>query len=358
MIRISLCMIVKNEEDVLDRCLSSVEDIVDEIIIVDTGSTDNTKKIAQAHQAKVFDFPWVDDFSKARNASFSKASMEYCMWLDADDILLEQDRKALKELKESLDSSVDVVMLRYHTNFDENGNPTFSYYRERIIKHTSKAMWKGAVHEVISPFGKVIYSEIAITHSKLHPSDPDRNIRIFEGLIKKGITLNPREQYYYGRELYYHKRYEEAIAVLSCFLEMPGGWVEDQVEACRHIALCYSRSGFPKKAIQSLLASFQYGLPRAEICCDLGKHLMDQGRYPQAAYWYEVALSKKQEERKYGFILPDCYHYTPCIQLCVCYSRMGNMKLAEEYNEKAGQAKPKDPSYLYNKEYFEKMKQK
>ena len=93
MIKISLCMIVKNEEQVLDRCLNSVKDIADEIIIVDTGSTDKTKDIAKKYTNKVYDFKWINDFSKARNYSFSKASMDYTLWLDADDVILENDKK-------------------------------------------------------------------------------------------------------------------------------------------------------------------------------------------------------------------------------------------------------------------------
>ena len=85
MATVSLCMIVRNEEDVLGRCLESVKDIVDEIIIVDTGSTDRTKEIAGRFTNTVYDFPWIDDFSAARNFSFSKATMDYQMWLDADE---------------------------------------------------------------------------------------------------------------------------------------------------------------------------------------------------------------------------------------------------------------------------------
>ena len=76
MATVSLCMIVRNEEDVLGRCLESVKDIVDEIIIVDTGSTDRTKEIAGRFTNTVYDFPWIDDFSAARNFSFSKATID------------------------------------------------------------------------------------------------------------------------------------------------------------------------------------------------------------------------------------------------------------------------------------------
>lgn len=103
MISVSLCMIVKNEEDVLERCLKSVAGLVDEIIIVDTGSTDRTREIATHFTNQIFDFPWQDDFSAARNEAFSHASMDYCMWLDADDVFWEEDQKAFLNLKETLD---------------------------------------------------------------------------------------------------------------------------------------------------------------------------------------------------------------------------------------------------------------
>ena len=78
---LSLCMIVKNEEQVLDRCLNSFNGLFDEIIIVDTGSTDKTMEIARKHTTKVFEYPWINDFSAARNYSFSLATSDFIMWL-------------------------------------------------------------------------------------------------------------------------------------------------------------------------------------------------------------------------------------------------------------------------------------
>ena len=141
MVTISLCMIVKNEEDVLGRCLECVRGIVDEIIIVDTGSIDNTKKIALEYTDKIYDFNWIDDFSAARNNAFSKATKDYILWLDADDMILEEDIKKFKDLKQILTQDVDNVMMMYNVGFDENGTVTLSYFRERLSKRINNTMW-------------------------------------------------------------------------------------------------------------------------------------------------------------------------------------------------------------------------
>src|SRR5699024_5955738 len=119
---LSLCMIVKNEEDVIGRCLECVIDIFDEIIVVDTGSDDNTKEIVKKYNKNLYYFKWIDDFEAARNYAFSKATKNYIMWLDADDIILNQDREKIKELKMNMDKSIDIVMMKYNTNFDSEGN--------------------------------------------------------------------------------------------------------------------------------------------------------------------------------------------------------------------------------------------
>ena len=91
-------MIVKNEEKHLVRCLRSVRDVVDEMIIVDTGSTDKTIDIAKVFGAKVFDFPWTGDFSAARNHSLAQATGDWILILDADEVISSRDFDELKAL--------------------------------------------------------------------------------------------------------------------------------------------------------------------------------------------------------------------------------------------------------------------
>ena len=355
MVSVSLCMIVKNEEDVLERCLKSVDDLVDEIILVDTGSTDRTREIAARFTDQVFDFPWQDDFSAARNESFSHASMDYCMWLDADDILLEADQKAFLALKETLEPTVSVVMAPYHTGFDESGHVTFSYYRERLIKNRAGMVWAGAVHEAVSPAGKIQYADFAVTHRKVHPSDPDRNLRIYQAQLAAGKELDPRQQFYYGRELYYHRRWKEALEVFEQFLKEGRGWVENNIDACCHCAYCHRELGHDQAALTALFRSFLYDRPRAEICCEIGLWFFQREQYQQAAYWYALALTCSRDDRRGGFVSPDCYGYLPCIQLCVCYSRLGDQKRTEAFNELAATYKPDSPAVLHNRALFQSL---
>lgn len=350
--QISLCMIVKNEEDVLARCLDSAKTIADEIIIVDTGSTDRTKEIASQYTRYVYDFEWVDDFSAARNFSFSKASMEYCMWLDADDVILPEDQEKIRHLKQNTQPDTDVVMMLYHGALDEQGKPSFSYYRERIVRNSARYRWQGAVHEAIAPSGTIIYSTAAVTHRKVHPSDPDRNLHIFEVLLQKGEKLQPREQFYYARELYYHQRYQEAVTVLETFLEEGKGWVENKIEACRVLSYCYDGLQNPEKALEALLKSLAFDEPRAEVCCEIGAHFLTKKQYHTAAYWYQVALSCQPDESKGNFVSRDCYGFLPCIQLCVCYDRMDQPQRAEQMNELAAKFRPAAPQIEYNRNYF------
>src|SRR5579885_2980294 len=101
-VRLSLTMIVKNEAAALGRCLASVRDIVDEIIVVDTGSSDNTKEIARQYEAKVFDFPWCDNFASARNESIRHATGQWLLWLDADEYFDDANRQRLQNLLANL----------------------------------------------------------------------------------------------------------------------------------------------------------------------------------------------------------------------------------------------------------------
>lgn len=347
-------MIVKNEENTIGRCLSSVKDLVDEIIIVDTGSTDRTKEIVQAFNAVIYDFEWVDDFAAARNYAFSKATQNYILWLDADDVILPQDRTKFSNLIEHLEPDVDSVTMNYHLSFDEDGNVTSSLRRNRLVKKSRGFQWHGAVHEFLAVGGKVIDSNVAVTHISEH-KDSDRNLLIYEKRLAFGEQFEPRDMLYYANELKDHARYEEAAEYYEKFLVTELGWVEDNIAACGKLADCYERLGDEKKLMESLMGQFQYDLPRAEICCRVGLRYFDKQDWEKALFWYELATRVPQPNNKWGFRSEAYWTWLPHVQLCVCYDRLGNPKKAYWHNERAREFSPSQPSIVYNQNYFKEL---
>ena len=346
--QLSVCLIVKNEEEVLERCLSCAAKFADEIVIVDTGSTDGTVEIAHKFTDKVFYFEWRDDFSAARNFAFEKAKGDYVMWLDADDVITDENCIKIKELVKT--GGFDMAYLPYATAF-ENDRPTFVYYRERIMKSSMNFRFEGAVHEAIVPRGKTIYSDVPIFHKKVRCGDPLRNLSILQRKIARGDKLDGRSKFYYGRELLFNKMYIECCAVLEDYLK-GDGWIENRLEACVNLYHAYTALGREEEAISALLKSFTLAPPRSDVCCIMGERAMKANDNKSAIFWYELALNCVPDIKSGGFVNLDYCGFIPNIQLCVIYDRLGERQKAIFYNEAAGADKPDSPAYLHNKEYF------
>lgn len=357
MATISLAMIVKNEQEVLARCLESAKKLFDEIVIVDTGSTDATKQIAQRFTKIVKDFEWVNDFSRARNYAFSLATCDYVMWLDADDVLSSGLQENISKLRSLLTSQKpDVVMMKYDIAFDEFNNPTFSYYRERIVKNNAGFVWEGAVHEVISPSGEIVYFDYSIEHRPaLNKKQTDRNLKIYESLIDSGKQLSTRSQYYYSRELMFNGKYTKAIENFNKFLIRKDAWKENLISACQDLGSIYMTLGENQKAKLSLLNTFVYDIPRAEVCCKLGDIFMFEKRYKEAVYWFNLALKDKINLQSGAFVQEQYYNIYPLLQLCVCYYNLGDCKKAQRCNDKVGKINKNNSAYKSNKIFFEKL---
>lgn len=355
MITISLCMIVKNESKVLGRCLDSIAGAVDEIIIVDTGSGDDTKNIAAAYTDKVYDFPWQDNFSAARNFSFSKGTMDYCMWLDADDVVPPDSSKKLLRLKKTLAPDTDMVMMPYAAAFHSDGSPSFIYYRERLVRNHAGFQWAGHVHECIAPSGKVVYEDMVIEHRKPAGSvSAGRNLAIYERMLSDGLELNTRDRFYYARELFYNQRPEAARENFIKVIYDDNAWSENRIDACRLLAMCDDRLGLDDEALEALFKSFAFDIPRAEILYDIGMHFQKKKDYHRAVYWYELALGCRENASSGGFVEKDYYGYYPSVQLCVCHYALGDVATAYAYHKKSGQWHTDTPEYTQNEAFFKK----
>lgn len=352
-ITISLCMIVRDEESTIGRCLDSVRDICDEVIIVDTGSTDRTKEIVEKYTDQIFDFTWIDDFAAARNFAFAQATMDYILWLDADDIIAPSDHKKLIMLKKTLDPSYDVVSMPYLISFDQYGAVSFSCRRNRLIKREKEFRWIGAVHEYLEVSEHVLNSDICVTHKRIRTNNSDRNLKIYEKRKSMGEAFTPRELYYYANELSDHKLYNRAIEVYQEFLSAGIGWVEDNIYACGKLADCFQELGEKEKQLVYIYKSFDYAPPRAEFCCRLGFHFLNEKQYEQAIFWYSLATQLDKAVDCLGFMNEACWTWLPHLQLCVCYDRLGKHDLAYRHNEFARRFSPDNIQILYNKRYLE-----
>ncbi len=351
---ISLCMIVKDEEENLEKCLNSIAEVVDEIIIVDTGSTDGTVDIAEEYTNNIYYYKWDFDFSKARNFSFKKASKEFIFWLDADDIVLKDDLQKFKELKELLDDDIGVVAMNYNYSFDETGNVDLSFYRERLIRRDLEPTWYEPVHEYIDIDEKIYTSDINITHNKTKP-DVSRNINIYKKYLQAGNELSVRGMVYYGMELQANNFLHEAIMYYEKFLNSIGSWTEDCEWATLQMGICYQRLGEHQKAIKALLASLEKCVPKGAIYCEIGNSFMHLKDYDKAMFWFELAIATNDAQSDLGYRLNIYHDYLPNYQLSICHYIKGDLDSAMFYNNEALKAKPTDHNAQKNKALFEKM---
>lgn len=350
---LSLCMIVKDEENYLGRALSGVAAGVDEIIVVDTGSTDKTKEVASKFTDKIFDYEWKDDFAAARNYSFSKASCRYAMWLDADDVITEENLSKLLTLRKRLEKNdLDVVLCRYDVGFDSNDKPTFTFFRERIIRVSDRFVWQGWVHECIVPSGKVTYDEFAVQHRRSDKPRGRRNLDIYQKNITAGGVLDGRNKFYYGRELFSNRLYTEAVAVLEEMINDYSAWEINKIEACKVLAECYLHKNDKRSALATLYRSFDFGPPRAKILCKIGEIFKNEKKWEQAIFWYSNALKCKDYSYFGDFDSPDFRSLIPLLDLTHCYYHNGETAKSLECHAAAEQIAPDNPSVVFNRDFF------
>ncbi len=304
MITISVCMIVKNEEEILKRCLDCLKDIADEIVIVDTGSTDATKKIAEQYTERVYDFEWSDDFSKARNFAFDLCTMDYIYSADADEILDERNIEAFKKLKEVLLPEIDIVQMVYKNQLEYNTTYNFdSELRPKLYKRCRSFVWEGSVHEAVRLTPVIYDSDIEIIHKPqgLHSR---RDFGLFQRTIEKEGRLDARLRRMYARELAVSGTdgdFEEAAAYFLKAVEEEedeDSLKEDLFVIMRGFRVSGNTEGFNKYALRAVAAG-----ACSETAFELGEFFREKGDEDEARIWYhnaayetEPVLSSKYSE--------------------------------------------------------------
>ncbi|PEV03741.1 glycosyltransferase [Bacillus cereus] len=155
---ITLCMIVKNEEYTLERCLNSVKNLVDEIIIVDTGSDDRTISICKMYTQNIYHFKWIFDFSAARNFSISLARGTWILWLDADEKLSQTNFKELKHILATTENNLFLIPILNYVGNQINKNNVYQIFQPRIFRKDAEFKFHNKIHETLNvPLDKYSY---------------------------------------------------------------------------------------------------------------------------------------------------------------------------------------------------------
>lgn len=146
---ISLCMIVKNEEQFIEQCLKSVNDFVQEIIIVDTGSTDETINICEKYKASIYSFKWTNNFADARNFGLSKASGDWILWLDADEELEAGNEQMIIESISKTNAAMLLMPIinYYGETFPVKKQQAYLYYQPRLFRNHIGVKFYNQIHE-------------------------------------------------------------------------------------------------------------------------------------------------------------------------------------------------------------------
>ena len=202
---ISVCIITKNEEEHLPATLEAIKDMGFEIVIVDTGSTDQTKEIAGQYTNRIYDFKWCDDFSAARNFSLSKASNDWILVLDSDEVVISSDMDQLRKLTSYPEQIIATITRRNH--YESGGMD--SIYTDRPERFFNKKAfhYEGSIHEQPRPLRRYAIPKEGVEHDTGIVVDhvgyaldeagleekKNRNVALLKSELKK----NPNDPYIY-----------------------------------------------------------------------------------------------------------------------------------------------------------------
>ena len=210
---ISLCMIVKNEEEHLPRCLDSLKDVVDEIIIVDTGSADKTVEIAESYGARVYHHPWENDFSKHRNQSISYASGDWILEMDADEEFFLEDAPQIKPLLK--ETNADFLYLQCY-DLEKTGKVRGVFNKVQLFRNGLGMQYTNRVHNQLLTVGKGGYTKLRFRHFgyDLSPEKMDAKHKRTTTLLLEEIQKDPQNPYSHSQlaaSYSMHREFEKAI---------------------------------------------------------------------------------------------------------------------------------------------------
>jgi glycosyltransferase involved in cell wall biosynthesis len=342
---VSLAMIMKNEQENLPQLMKSVEGCFDEILIADTGSTDDSVAVAEKLGAKIYHFEWINDFAAARNFIFSKVKTDYVCWLDLDDVL--ENPEGFKRFRDDAMGLADYWIASYHYSSDATGKPVCSFARERVFRVDRGFKWKYFVHEGVIPntqYGqvKMDFTPVwAVRHMRTDADllkDRSRNLSIFETKLSE---MDSRMKYYYGKELFEAQRAGDSIQFFGEALKDEKLEMHDRILCMQYLCYAYMQCNQFDKAIEIATTGLVVSPNRAEYYTIIGDCFVKMGRLQDAIPSYSAAKScifKAGIPQGFAgaiFHNEDAYTAYPRNQLARIYANLGDFTKSEAESSEA-----------------------
>ena len=344
---VSLCLIVKDEEGNLKKCLASFRSVCDEIIVVDTGSKDTTKQIAKRCGAKVFDYKWRDDFSAARNFAISKATKKWIMMVDADDVIKKSPLRKIKMVLKTIPTATKVVFLPYiYTQTDVQKGQTA--WLPRLWRRSMNLKYVFPIHEYLD-LSKVNFKSITkvnapIVHRKLNQDyrpGLKRNLKILIPAIKKK-TDDLRILYYLVHDHRHLGKFKEALHWCEKYFEAKP---KDSIHLGKVFTMqgmCYLGLNKPSMAQFSFLLAIGANPLLIEPYLELGDLHYRQKRYEEAIHMYRLAETCNVPPRMDAFFNQAVYDYSAERKLAYILAMVGKNNEALRYAQKVLKFTPND----------------
>lgn len=331
MATITCCMIVKNEEEILEKCIEHVKNIVDNFVIVDTGSTDKTKEIIKKY-GTVYELPF-EDFVTTKNKALEFVTGDYVLWMDADEILYE----GADLLKIHADESqYDAVFSRITEGPEDYSIIGMQYDRVRMWKNGTFKFAGPGVHEVAVGEGKTIKDiRVSVRHEHLKSDKAVTGRERFEKyitLLKNSIEQENelyRAWFYLGRTYKDLGNFTEAIDAYIQYLNLPDLTFRDEIwQAHYDISQCYKVLGEYEKASSWAIKAITVDNRRSEAFCLIGDLHFQRQEYDKAIICYQQAIHDIPND-VILFLSPTFYSHYPKDQLILCHYYSGEFDDAD-----------------------------
>lgn len=339
-LRLSACLIVRDNEDTIRACLASLRPWVDEIVIVDTGSTDRTIEICREYGARVFHFTWCDDFSAARNESIRHARGEWIFWMDSDDTISPECGRMLRELADSQHpEGVLGYVMKVHCpgQADDDGYTVVD--QVKLFPNRADLRWEWRLHEQIlmairRAGGEVLFTDIYVTHSgsvqtpEARRRKLERDFRIL-ALEYKERPHHPFVLFNLGMTHADAGNYAEAIRHLNHCLEVsaPG---ESQVRKTYALLVTsHSGAGDHRSAWEACRKGLEVYPDDPELSFRAGALQHHFGQLNASERYYRQALESR-EQTYFASIDPGIRGFKARQNLALVYQDLGELEQAAE----------------------------